>query len=131
MKLQKRDKLLVFNAALEGLFGVWMLIMPAAFKAIASINMPLPLIQAYSLLALAISIYSWVASTYLISATDKVLAKKFIYTSIIIYHLAVCIGISIAAINGDTNFVGLLIHVPLVLIFILGYIKIPRQKSVR
>ena len=105
--------LLAINFIIELLLGVGMLLAPGLIKLIGDVDIPTSLIQVCGLLALAVAFFS-LSSIYLIdSSSHKAATKKFCYQNLLVFNLALMVGLVYSAILGNINYFGAIVHAPL------------------
>ena len=121
--------LLLVNSIIEGVLGIWMILAPSTIQTIGSVEIPAKLIQTCGLLALSVAFFSKIGAIYISKSKDQESMKAFIYCCLAVFNSALAIGLFYFATSGDINYLGTIIHLPLALVFIYAWIKIPKQRS--
>jgi hypothetical protein len=106
-----------------------MIIAPSSIQTLGSVEIPPALIQTCGLLALSVSAFSKQGAIYADKSKDPYSIRLLVYSSLAIFHLAITVGLSYAAIQGSINYFGPAIHLPLALLFIFAWLMLPKQQS--
>lgn len=129
IKSLTKQPLLLANTIIEGFLGIWVITLPGNIRSLAELSIPNSLIQVCGLLALSVASFSVLGAIYIVKSSDYKTLKAFIYLCLSIFHTALTIGLFYGAISGDINYIGVIIHLPLALLFIIGWLKLAKPKS--
>lgn len=121
--------LLLANTIIEGVLGLWVLILPNSIQGLAELSIPTSLIQVCGLLALSVAFFSLLGCIYIDKSKEQKMMKTFVYSCLAIFHSALTIGLFYGAISGDINYIGVIIHLPLAVLFIFGWFKLSKPRS--
>lgn len=119
--------LLLINSTVEGILGLWMMIAPSSIQTLGSVEIPFALIQTCGLLALSVAAFSKLGAIYIYRSKDPRTVKLLVYSSLAIFHSALTIGLVYAAILGDINYLGAIIHLPLAVAFIVSNLTLNKS----
>ncbi len=129
IKTLTKQPLLLANTIIEGFLGVWVITLPGTIRSLAELSIPNSLIQVCGLLALSVASFSALGAIYIAKSSDHKALKAFVYLCLSIFHSALTVGLFYGAISGDINYIGVIIHLPLAILFIIGSFKLAKPKS--
>lgn len=131
IKTLTKQPLLLTNTIIEGFLGIWVITLPDTIRNLADLSIPNSLIQVCGLLALSVASLSALGAIYIAKSRDHQEFKSFVYLCLSIFHSALTIGLFYGAISGDINYIGVIIHLPLAILFTIGAVSISRQPTAR
>jgi len=109
--------LLLINFVLEASLGLSMIIKPDLIMDLGGVRISEILLRTCGLLALAVAFFS-VSSIFLIQKHKDINEiKNFVYANLLIFNLALTVGLFYAAITGEITYLGTIIHLPLAVCF--------------
>jgi len=109
--------LLLINFVLEASLGLSMIIKPELIMDLGGVRISEILLRTCGLLALAVAFFS-VSSIFLIQKHKNINEiKSFVYANLLIFNLALTVGLFYAAITGEITYLGTIIHLPLAVCF--------------
>ena len=109
--------LLALNFAIELTLGLTMVIYPQLIKSLGGVDISEVLLRTCGMLALSVSAFSLLSIYFIINTTEKHKVKNFVYLNLLIFNLALTIGLLYAAITGEISYLGAIVHAPLALAF--------------
>ena len=114
--------LLTANFLIEACLGISMIIYPSFIKDLGGVNIPDVLLRTCGVLALSVAFFSVSAIFFIDSQKDKKPSKTFVYSSLLVFNLALTIGLLYAAAVGEITYLGTIVHLPLAVGFALAII---------
>lgn len=114
--------LLLVNFLVEGVLGISMVLYPSLIQNLGGVNIPDILLRTCGVLALSVAFFSVSAIFFIDSQKDKKDSKAFVYSSLLIFNLALTIGLLYAAVVGEITYLGTIVHLPLAVGFALAII---------
>jgi hypothetical protein len=114
--------LLLVNFLVEGVLGISMVLYPSLIQSLGGVNIPDILLRTCGVLALSVAFFSVSAIFFIDSQKDKKASKAFVYSSLLIFNLALTSGLLYAAVVGEITYLGTIIHLPLAVGFALAII---------
>lgn len=114
--------LLLVNFLVEGVLGISMVLYPSLIQNLGGVNIPDILLRTCGVLALSVAFFSVLAIFFIDSQKDKKDSKAFVYSSLLIFNLALTIGLLYAAVVGEITYLGTIVHLPLAVGFALAII---------
>ncbi len=114
--------LLVANFLVEGVLGISMIFYPSLIQTLGGVNIPDILLRTCGVLALSVAFFSVSAIFFIDSQKDKKNSKTFVYSSLLVFNLALAIGLLYAAVVGEITYLGTIVHLPLAIGFALAII---------
>ncbi|MCX6804981.1 MAG: hypothetical protein NT111_03120 [Patescibacteria group bacterium] len=109
--------LLALNFAIELTLGLTMVIYPQLITSLGGVDISEVLLRTCGMLALSVSAFSLLSIYFIINTTEKHKVKNFVYLNLLIFNLALTIGLLYAAITGEISYLGAIVHAPLALAF--------------
>ena len=109
--------LLALNVAIELTLGLTMVIYPQLITSLGGVDISEVLLRTCGMLALSVSAFSLLSIYFIINTTEKHKVKNFVYLNLLIFNLALTIGLLYAAITGEISYLGAIVHAPLALAF--------------
>jgi hypothetical protein len=114
--------LLLVNFLVEGVLGISMVLYPSLIQNLGGVNIPDILLRTCGVLALSVAFFSVSAIFFIDSQKDKKASKAFVYSSLLIFNLALTSGLLYAAVVGEITYLGTIVHLPLAVGFALAII---------
>jgi|LakMenEpi03Aug12_release.lakeMendotaPanAssembly.Ray.scaffolds.fasta_scaffold89346_5 hypothetical protein len=114
--------LLLVNFLVEGVLGISMVLYPSLIQSLGGVNIPDILLRTCGVLALSVAFFSVSAIFFIDSQKDKKASKAFVYSSLLIFNLALTSGLLYAAVVGEITYLGTIVHLPLAVGFALAII---------
>ena len=114
--------LLLVNFLVEGVLGISMIFYPSLIQNLGGVNIPDILLRTCGVLALSVAFFSISAIFFIDSQKDKKASKSFVYSSLLIFNLALTSGLLYAAVVGEITYLGTIVHLPLAVGFALAII---------
>jgi hypothetical protein len=114
--------LLLVNFLVEGVLGISMVLYPSLIQSLGGVNIPDILLRTCGVLALSVAFFSVSAILFIDSQKDKKASKAFVYSSLLIFNLALTSGLLYAAVVGEITYLGTIVHLPLAVGFALAII---------
>ncbi|GDX63050.1 hypothetical protein LBMAG34_5840 [Candidatus Saccharibacteria bacterium] len=114
--------LLLVNFLVEGVLGISMVLYPSLIQNLGGVNIPDILLRTCGVLALSVAFFSVSAIFFIDSQKDKKASKAFVYSSLLIFNLALTSGLLYAAAVGEITYLGTIVHLPLAVGFALAMI---------
>ena len=109
--------LLALNFAIELTLGLTMVIYPQLITSLGGVDISEVLLRTCGMLALSVSAFSLLSIYFIINTTEKHKVKNFVYLNLLIFNLALTIGLLYAALTGEISYLGAIVHAPLALAF--------------
>ena len=109
--------LLALNFAIELTLGLTMVIYPQLITSLGGVDISEVLLRTCGMLALSVSAFSLLSIYFIINTTEKHKVKDFVYLNLLIFNLALTIGLLYAALTGEISYLGAIVHAPLALAF--------------
>lgn len=114
--------LLLVNFLVEGVLGISMVLYPSLIQNLGGVNIPDILLRTCGVLALSVAFFSISAIFFIDSQKDKNSSKTFVYSSLLIFNLALTFGLLYAAVVGEITYLGAIVHLPLAVGFAFAII---------
>lgn len=114
--------LLLVNFLVEGVLGISMVLYPSLIQNLGGVNISDILLRTCGVLALSVAFFSVSAIFFIDSQKDKKASKAFVYSSLLIFNLALTSGLLYAAAVGEITYLGTIVHLPLAVGFALAII---------
>ncbi len=122
--------LLALNFAIELTLGLTMVIYPQLITSLGGVDISEVLLRTCGMLALSVSAFSLLSIYFIINTTEKHKVKNFVYLNLLIFNLALTIGLLYAAITGEISYLGAIVHAPLALAFAVSlYLNYHKAKQ--
>jgi hypothetical protein len=99
-----------------------MVLYPSLIQSLGGVNIPDILLRTCGVLALSVAFFSVSAILFIDSQKDKKASKAFVYSSLLIFNLALTSGLLYAAVVGEITYLGTIVHLPLAVGFALAII---------
>lgn len=99
-----------------------MVLYPSLIQNLGGVNISDILLRTCGVLALSVAFFSVSAIFFIDSQKDKKASKAFVYSSLLIFNLALTIGLLYAAVVGEITYLGTIVHMPLAVGFALAII---------
>lgn len=99
-----------------------MIFYPSLIQNLGGVNIPDILLRTCGVLALSVAFFSVSAIFFIDSQKDKNSSKTFVYSSLLVFNLALTIGLLYAAAVGEITYLGTIVHLPLAIGFALAII---------
>jgi hypothetical protein len=109
--------LLALNFAIELTLGLTMIIFPGLIINLGGVDISEVLLRTCGMLALAVATFSLLSIFFILNTTEKHKIKDFVYLNLLIFNLALTIGLLYAALTGQISYLGAIVHAPLALAF--------------
>jgi len=109
--------LLALNFAIELTLGLTMIIFPGLIINLGGVDISEVLLRTCGMLALAVATFSLLSIFFILNTTEKHKVKDFVYLNLLIFNLALTIGLLYAALTGEISYLGAIVHAPLALAF--------------
>jgi hypothetical protein len=109
--------LLALNFAIELTLGLTMIIFPGLIINLGGVDISEVLLRTCGMLALAVVTFSLLSIFFILNTTEKHKVKDFVYLNLLIFNLALTIGLLYAALTGEISYLGAIVHAPLALAF--------------
>jgi hypothetical protein len=122
--------LLALNFAIELTLGLTMVIFPALIIDLGGVDISEVLLRTCGMLALAVATFSLLSIFFILNTTEKHKVKDFVYLNLLIFNLALTIGLLYAALTGEISYLGAIVHAPLALAFAVSlYLNYHKAKQ--
>ncbi len=115
--------LLLINFIIESALGISMIFNPSFIKYIGGVSISDILLRTCGVLALSIAFFSISSIFFIYYQKDKQSSKTFVYSNLLIFNLALAIGLLYAAIVGEITYLGVIVHLPLAVCFAIALIS--------
>ena len=109
--------LLALNFTIELTLGLTMVIFPGLIINLGGVDISEVLLRTCGMLALAVATFSLLSIFFILNTTEKHKVKDFVYLNLLIFNLALTIGLLYAALTGEISYLGAIVHAPLALAF--------------
>lgn len=129
LKYLINEPLLLLNTTVEALGGLTMVIAPNVIKDLGSVGIAPALIQTCGLLAISVAFYSWLGAKYISKSKDPTLIRSLLYASLAVFHTAITLGLFYAVVQGEINYFGVILHLPLAVLFIVSWFMLAKSKA--
>ena len=129
LKNLTKEPLLLLNTLVEGIGGIAMVLTPNLIKNWGSVEIAPALIQTCGLLALSVAFYSYLGAEYIGKSKDPTLIRSLLYASLAVFHSAITIGLFYAVVQGEINYFGVILHLPLAVLFIVSWFMLAKSKA--
>jgi len=117
-----RSPLLLINFILETTLGLSMIIKPDLIIRLGSVEISEALIRTCGMLALAVAFFSITSIFFIDRQENRIDAKIFTYSNLLVFNLALTIGLLYAAFVGEISYLGTIVHLPLAVAFALALV---------